>query len=395
MASTSPCQLPASVAILGSTGSVGRQALEVAAYHHIPVDFISANASVSLLEEQVRVFRPHLCAVADERAAADLRTRIADTGTRVLAGQAGILAGIEETNAPVVVNSILGEAGLMPTLAVINAGRRLALANKESLVVAGREVMRRASEKGVEILPVDSEHCAIFQCLQAGRKSEVRRLWLTASGGPFFGYSREQLSRVTRAETLAHPTWQMGAKITVDSATLMNKGFELIEAACLFDLPAEAVTVVVQRQSIIHSMVEYIDNTVIAQLSVPDMRDCVQYALTYPARAEGLTPPLDFFSLGRLTFDRPDGEAFPLLPLAARAYALGGAVPAVLNAANEEAVAAFLSDRLHLTDIFDVVCETVEAYSTAAAQETTLEGILAVAHEARLAARSRAAARTH
>ena len=200
MASTSPCQLPASVAILGSTGSVGRQALEVAAYHHIPVDLISANASLSLLEEQVRAFHPRLCAVADERAAADLRTRIADTGTRVLAGQAGILAGIEETNAPVVVNSILGEAGLMPTLAVIDAGRRLALANKESLVVAGREVMRRASEKGVEILPVDSEHCAIFQCLQAGRKNEVRRLWLTASGGPFFGYSRERLSRVTRAE---------------------------------------------------------------------------------------------------------------------------------------------------------------------------------------------------
>ncbi len=395
MASTSPCQLPASVAILGSTGSVGRQALEVAAYHHIPVDLISANASLSLLEEQVRAFHPRLCAVADERAAADLRTRIADTGTRVLAGQAGILAGIEETNAPVVVNSILGEAGLMPTLAVIDAGRRLALANKESLVVAGREVMRRASEKGVEILPVDSEHCAIFQCLQAGRKNEVRRLWLTASGGPFFGYSRERLSRVTRAETLAHPTWQMGAKITVDSATLMNKGFELIEAACLFGLPAEAVTVVVQRQSIIHSMVEYIDNTVIAQLSVPDMRDCVQYALTYPARAAGLTPPLDFFSLGSLTFDRPDGETFPLLPLAARAYALGGAVPAVLNAANEEAVAAFLADRLHLTDIFDVVCETVEAYSAAAAREATLEGILAVAHEARLAARSRAAARTN
>ncbi|MBO5052505.1 MAG: 1-deoxy-D-xylulose-5-phosphate reductoisomerase [Clostridia bacterium] len=395
MASTSPCQLPASVAILGSTGSVGRQALEVAAYHHIPVDLISANASLSLLEEQVRAFHPRLCAVADERAAADLRTRIADTGTRVLAGQAGILAGIEETNAPVVVNSILGEAGLMPTLAVIDAGRRLALANKESLVVAGREVMRRASEKGVEILPVDSEHCAIFQCLQAGRKNEVRRLWLTASGGPFFGYSRERLSRVTRAETLAHPTWQMGAKITVDSATLMNKGFELIEAACLFGLPAEAVTVVVQRQSIIHSMVEYIDNTVIAQLSVPDMRDCVQYALTYPARAAGLTPPLDFFSLGSLTFDRPDGETFPLLPLAARAYALGGAVPAVLNAANEEAVAAFLADRLCLTDIFDVVCETVEAYSAAAAREATLEGILAVAHEARLAARSRAAARTN
>ncbi|MBQ8351805.1 MAG: 1-deoxy-D-xylulose-5-phosphate reductoisomerase [Clostridia bacterium] len=395
MTSLSPCQLPASVAILGSTGSVGRQALEVAEYHHIPVDFISAHSSVDLLEQQVRRFHPRLCAVADEKAAADLRTRIADTPTRVLAGSEGVLAGVGETDAPVVVNAILGEAGLLPTLAVIDAGRRLALANKESLVVAGREVMRRARERGVEILPVDSEHCAIFQCLQAGCKHEVRSLLLTASGGPFFGYSREQLSRVTRAETLAHPTWQMGAKITVDSATLMNKGFELIEAACLFGLPAEAVTVVVQRQSIIHSMVEYIDNTVIAQLSVPDMRDCVQYALTYPARAEGLTPPLDFFSLGRLTFDRPDLETFVLLPLAAHAYSLGGAVPAVLNAANEEAVAAFLADRLHLTDIFDIVCETVEEYSSTAARVETLDGILATAREARLAARRRADQRAH
>ena len=386
------CQLPASVAVLGSTGSVGRQALEVAAYHHIPVDFICANASVSLLEEQVRVFSPRLCAVADEGAAADLRVRLADTGTRVLSGQEGILSGIAETSAPVVVNAILGEAGLLPTLAVIDAGRRLALANKESLVIAGREVMRRAREKQVEILPVDSEHCAIFQCMQAGHKNEVRRLLLTASGGPFFGYDRARLSRVTRAETLAHPTWQMGAKITVDSATLMNKGFELIEAACLFGLPAEAVTVVVQRQSIIHSMVEYIDNTVIAQMSVPDMRDCVQYALTYPARAEGLTPPLDFFSLGSLTFDRPDGDTFLLLPLAAHAYDMGGGVPAVLNAANEEAVAAFLADRLCLTDIFDIVGETVAAFGADAAREQSLDGILAVAAQARAAARARAAA---
>ena len=388
--SSHACQLPASLAILGSTGSVGRQALEVAEYHHIPVDYISANASVDLLEEQVRRFSPRLCAVADARAAADLRTRVADTPTRILAGQEGVLAGIGETRAPVAVNAILGEAGLLPSLAVIDAGRRLALANKESLVVAGREVMRRAKEKGVEILPVDSEHCAIFQCLQAGRRSEVRRLLLTASGGPFFGYSRERLARVTRAETLAHPTWQMGAKITVDSATLMNKGFELIEAACLFSLPAEAVTVVVQRQSIIHSMVEYIDNTVIAQLSVPDMRDCVQYALTYPARVAGLTPPLDFYSLGSLTFDRPDGETFPLLPLAARAYSLGGAVPAVLNAANEEAVAAFLADRLCLCDIFDIVCETVEKYASTAKREESLDGFLAIAAEARAAARQRA-----
>ena len=375
--------LPPSVAILGSTGSVGRQALDVAAYHKIPVDLITANASVSLLEEQIRQFSPRLCAVADEAAARDLSVRVADTSTRILSGKEGILDAIGKTAAPVVVNAILGEAGLAPTLATIEAGKRLALANKESLVIAGREVMRRAREKGTEILPVDSEHCAIFQCLQAGRHAEVKRLYLTASGGPFFGYTRGQLEKVTRRETLAHPTWQMGAKITVDSATLMNKGFELIEAATLFDIPADDVTVVVHRQSIIHSMVEYIDNTVIAQLSVPDMRDCVQYALTYPARADGLTPPLDFFSLARLTFDRPDGEAFPLLPLAARAYAAGGAVPAILNAANEEAVAAFLADRLHLTDVMDIVCEVVEDLLPRAGQAEALSDILAYASEAR------------
>ena len=385
--------MPSSVAILGSTGSVGRQALEVAKHHGIPVDYISAHSSLDLLEEQVRACRPRLCAVADETAAADLRVRIADTPTRVFSGKEGILAGIAETTAPVVVNSILGEAGLMPTLATIDAGKRLALANKESLVVAGQEVMRRAREKRVEILPVDSEHCAIFQCLQAGRRGEVRRLLLTASGGPFFGYTRQQLEKVTKKETLAHPTWQMGAKITVDSATLMNKGFELIEAATLFDMPADAVTVVVQRQSIIHSMVEYIDNTVIAQLSVPDMRDCVQYALTYPARAAGLTPPLDFFTLGKLTFDRPDGEAFPLLPLAGEAYAAGGAAPACLNAANEEAVAAFLAERLYLTDIFDIVCETVHGCMRVAKQATALSDILACAQEARATARALANAR--
>ena len=330
-----------------------------------------------------------LCAVADEAAARDFAVRIADTPTRILSGWEGILDGIRETKAPVVVNSILGEAGLLPTLAVIDAGKRLALANKESLVIAGREVMRRAREKQVEVLPVDSEHCAIFQCLQAGRHKEVRRLYLTASGGPFFGYTREQLEKVSRRETLAHPTWQMGAKITVDSATLMNKGFELIEAATLFDIPAEAVTVVVQRQSIIHSMVEYIDNTVIAQLSVPDMRDCVQYALTYPARVGGLTPPLDFFSLARLTFDRPDESTFTLLPLAARAYAEGGAVPATLNAANEEAVAAFLSDRLHLTGIMDTVGAVVEEMLPRAKTADTLSDILGYAKEARELTRAR------
>ena len=381
--------LPTSVAVLGSTGSVGRQALEVAAHHHIRVDLLTANSSLDLLEEQIRTFSPRLCAVANEAAARDLAVRVADTSTRILSGTEGILTGIHETTAPVVVNSILGEAGLAPTLATVEAGKRLALANKESLVIAGREVMRRARDKKVEILPVDSEHCAIFQCLQAGHKNEVRRLYLTASGGPFFGYTRAQLEKVTRRETLAHPTWQMGAKITVDSATLMNKGFELIEAATLFEVPADAVTVVVQRQSIIHSMVEYIDNTVIAQLSVPDMRDCVQYALTYPARVAGPTAPLDFFTLSRLTFDRPDGEVFTLLPLAARAYAAGGAVPATLNAANEEAVAAFLADRIHLTDIMDTVAEVVEALLPQAKGADALADILACAKEAREMTRAR------
>ena len=385
--------LPSSVAVLGSTGSVGRQALDVARHHRIRVDYISANASVEALETQAREFSPRFCAVADEAAAADLRVRLRDTSTRVLSGAQGVIEGIGETDAPVVVNSILGEAGLMPTLAVIEAGKRLALANKESLVIAGREVMRRAKEKGVDILPVDSEHCAIFQCLQAGHPNEVRRLYLTASGGPFFGYSREQLKGLGRREALAHPTWQMGAKITVDSATLMNKGFELIEAAHLFGMPAEAVTVVVQRQSIIHSMVEYIDNTVIAQLSVPDMRDCVQYALTYPARMQAPTEPLDFFALGRLTFDRPDEEAFPLLALAKEAFAAGGATPAALNAANEEAVAAFLADRLTLTDIFDIVGETVTGILPAARQAESLSDILACAQEARAIAHAKTEAR--
>lgn len=381
--------LPASVAILGATGSVGRQALEVAAFHGIRVDYISAHASLDLLEEQVRRFSPRFCAVADSRAAADLAVRIADTATRVLVGREGVCEGIALTDAPVVVNAILGEAGLLPSLAVIDAGRRLALANKESLVVAGEEVMRRAREKGVEILPVDSEHCAIFQCLKSGRAGEVRRILLTASGGPFFGYTRDRLATVTRRETLAHPTWSMGAKITVDSATLMNKGFELIEAVHLFSLPPSAIEVVVQRQSIIHSMVEYIDNTVIAQMSIPDMRDCVQYALTYPKREKGLTPPLDFAALGQITFHRPDTDTFRLLPLAAEAIGQGGAVPATLNAANEEAVAAFLADRLHLTDIFDIVEDTVRELMPTARTCTSLSAIMEAATHAREQARIR------
>ncbi len=343
------------IAVLGATGSVGRQALDVAMSRGYRVDYMSVGKNAALAEELARLHAPRLLAVADEAAARDLAVRLADTEISVLPGSAGILEGIAATHAETVVNAILGEAGLLPTLAVLDAGRRLALANKESLVIAGELVMARAKETGCGILPVDSEHSAIFQCLRNGRAGEVKRLLLTASGGPFFGYDRAALEKVTLADALAHPTWKMGKKITVDSATLMNKGFEVLEASHLFGIPSERVEVVVHRESIIHSAVEYIDNTVIAEMSVPDMRACVQYAVDYPAREEGTVAPLDLFSVGRLTFARPDTATFPLLSLAAEAGRLGGGMGAVLNAADEVAVEAFLREKLTFTGIFSVV----------------------------------------
>lgn len=343
------------IAVLGATGSVGRQALDVALSRGYRVDYMSVGKNAALAEELARLHAPRLLAVADEAAARDLAVRLADTEISVLPGSAGILEGIAATHAETVVNAILGEAGLLPTLAVLDAGRRLALANKESLVIAGELVMARAKETGCGILPVDSEHSAIFQCLQNGRAGEVKRLLLTASGGPFFGYDRAALEKVTLADALAHPTWKMGKKITVDSATLMNKGFEVLEASHLFGISPERVEVVVHRESIIHSAVEYIDNTVIAEMSVPDMRACVQYAVDYPKREEGTVAPLDLFSVGRLTFARPDTATFPLLSLAAEAGRLGGGMGAVLNAADEVAVEAFLREKLTFTGIFSVV----------------------------------------
>ncbi len=377
--------LPLSVAVLGSTGSVGRQALDVCEKHRIRVDLITANASVDMLEAQIRKFSPRLCAVANAGAAADLRVRVADTATRVFAGDEGILEAIRESDAETFVNAILGEAGLLPTLAVIDTGRRLALSNKESLVVAGEIVMARAQERGCEIIPVDSEHSAIFQCLSAGRHEEVKRLWLTASGGPFFGYTKQELATVTAADTLRHPTWQMGAKITVDSATLMNKGFEVIEAVHLFGISPDKVRVLVHRESIIHSAVEYIDNTVIAELSRPDMRACIQHALTYPSRMEGCMGELNLFEVGALTFREPDGEAFPLLPLALDAIRLGGAMPAVVNAANEVAVAAFLRGEVSFLGISEVVMQTYEHLHQMASVHT-LDEIIAADRMAREAA---------
>lgn len=370
------------MAILGSTGSVGEQAVDVAKKNNVRITAICANRDVVRVEEQAREFGVKSCAMADERSASDLKIRLADTDIRVYSGESGICEMIGETQSDVVLNSIIGEAGLKPTLAVIDSGARLALANKESLVVAGNIVMEAARRRAVEILPVDSEHCAIFQCLKSGRQREVKKILLTASGGPFFGASVKELEGITVERALAHPTWKMGAKITVDSATLMNKGFEVIEAVHLFGVGARNVEVVVHRESIIHSMVEYIDNSVIAQLSVPDMRLCVQYALTYPERVRASVDELDLLSVGALHFERPDPHTFPLLALAFEAAEAGGALPAVLNAANEVAVQAFLSKKIGFCGIMRTVMGVVDSMRSAAGC-TSLEDILGCDAEAR------------
>ena len=373
--------------VLGSTGSVGEQAIDVAKKFNVRVDALSAHKNAKRVEEQARLFHVKACAMSDADAAHDLKERLKDTNIKVYSGIDGICELITETNSDdgreqVVENSILGEAGLKPTLATLDAGKKLALANKESLVVGGDIVMQAAKKSGNEILPVDSEHCAIFQCLRSGKKSEIKNIILTASGGPFFGYNKEQLKNATLDSALAHPTWNMGAKITVDSATLMNKGFEVIEAVHLFGVKAEQVRVVVHRESIVHSAVEFIDNSVIAQMSVPDMRHCVQYALTHPERGDATTEELDLFSVGKLTFQKPDTETFVLLKKAFEAIKLGGAVPAILNAANEEVVAAFLQKKIRFYDICEIVCDVVDSMQKCSAART-LDEILACSKQAR------------
>jgi 1-deoxy-D-xylulose-5-phosphate reductoisomerase len=370
------------IAILGASGSVGSQALDVARARGYEIDLISANRSVDLMESAIREFSPRVAVMTDEASAIDLKVRVKDTPTKVLSGKDALLSAILESDAQVVVNAILGEAGLMPTLATIDSGKRLALSNKESLVIAGDIVMERARSKGVEIIPVDSEHSAIFQCLKAGESREVSRLLLTASGGPFYGKSREELSRVTLADTLAHPTWKMGKKITVDSATLMNKGFEIIEAHHLFGVSPDKIDVLIHRESILHSAVEYIDRAVIGQLSLPDMRQCVQYAVDYPARMESALAPLDLTQVGALTFAKPDYEAFPLLSLARRSISDGGAMPAVINAADEVAVAAHLSGEISFLEISNVVTRTYEEMLYAK-ELSSLEEIISADREAR------------
>lgn len=350
------------VVVLGSTGSVGRQTMDVIRMHHIPVSGLCAMSDVQTLEEQIRAFSPPFCAMYHEAAARDLRVRIADTNTKVLQGSEGVCQLAALPDADLVFNSILGTAGLRPTLAAIEAGKDIALSNKETLVTAGTIVMQQARRKGVKILPVDSEHCAIWQCLNGENHARIKRLWLTCSGGAFRGYSKEQLDHVTLEQTLAHPTWQMGAKITVDCATLMNKGLELIEAVHLFGVSANMVEIVLHPQSIIHSMVEYIDNAVLAQMSVPDMRLCIQYALTAPDRLHAPTTPLDFFTCGALTFDRPDYDVFPLPLLARHAIERGGNCPAVLNGANEAAVQAFLQGKISFAALPQIVTKVCQDF---------------------------------
>ena len=370
------------ISVLGATGSVGTQALDVARERGYTVDFLSANRDSVSLEKYAREFKPSMVAMADEVAARDLQSRLADTDIKVLSGTFGTEEGIALSKSEVVVNSILGEAGLLPTLAVIKSGKRLALANKESLVIAGDIVMSAAKENGVEIIPVDSEHSAIFQSLKSGRREEIKKIILTASGGPFFGRTRKELERVTLEDTLNHPTWKMGRKITVDSATLMNKGFEVIEAVHLFGVTADKIEVTVHRESILHSAVEYIDNSIVAELSVPDMRMCVQYAVDYPVRCPSASRELSLFDVGSLTFARPDPEAFPFLGLAKEAITLGGAMPAVMNAADEIAVDAFLSGKISFTDIFRTVTSTFDKMRYAQGL-TTLDDIVASDREAR------------
>lgn len=370
-----------SLTILGSTGSIGVQTLDVAQFRGVPVDAIAFGSDLKKGEEQIRRYSPRFCAVADEKAASELKTRIRDINTKIYAGNSGICDMIADSASDVCLNAISGFAGLLPTMAALSSCRRLALANKETLVAAGEIVMKTAAENRCEILPVDSEHSAIFQCLQAGKKEEVKKLILTCSGGAFFGYTKEKLRSVTREQALGHPTWNMGAKITVDCASLMNKGLEIIEAMHLFGLPAERIDVVIHRESIIHSMVEYLDNTVVAQLGVSDMRMPIGYALSYPDRAPVPGEALDFASLGKLTFFHPDTDTFPLLSLAERAAGRGGIVPCVMNAANEEAVRLFLDGKIGFTDLFDVVGKVTDDCPDQIAP--TLSDILSANRDAR------------
>ena len=364
-----------SLSILGSTGSIGTQSLDVARLRGYTVEALTAYSDVARMEAQIREFHPKTVAMVEKKAAADLKVRVADTNTKVLSGKDGVCACARADGADTVLNSVVGMAGLEPTLAAIDAKKKLALANKETLVAGGQLVMEAAKKNGVSILPVDSEHSAIFQALQ-GRPANaaLKKIILTASGGPFFGKTKKELEKVTVADALKHPNWEMGAKITVDSATMMNKGLELIEAVWLFSVRPQDVQIVVHRESIVHSAVEYTDNSVIAQLGLPDMRIPIQYALTYPERFESPVGELSLSEIGKLTFFEPDYDTFQCINLCRTAINKGGLFPAAVNSANEQANAMFRRGEIGFLDIAARVAKVLE---TAPQKERyTLEDVL-------------------
>lgn len=365
------------IAILGSTGSIGTQTLDVARKNKdLRVVTVSAGKSVEKLEEQIREFHPILAAVWDEKAARDLKTRIADTDTKVVSGMEGLLELASMPESDILVTAIVGMIGIRPTMEGIRAGKDIALANKETLVTAGHLIMPMAREYGVSILPVDSEHSAIFQAIHGEENKEIHKLLITASGGPFRGRTTEELRNVTVADTLKHPNWVMGRKITVDSATLVNKGLEVMEARWLFDMDLDHIQVVVQPQSIIHSMVEFKDGAIMAQLGTPDMRLPIQYALYYPHRRYLDGDRLDFTKLREITFEVPDMDTFRGLPMAIQASREGGSMPTVFNAANELAVKKFLEEKIGFLDIYEIIAQSMERHKKIAHPD--LDEILSV-----------------
>ena len=376
------------VSILGSTGSIGRQSLDIISrLPEIRVGALTAGTSVERMAQQCRQFQPELAVMATEEAAKELSSLIGDLPIRVNWGEEGLLEAASLPGADCVITAVVGMVGLKPTLAAIRAGKRIGLANKETLVCAGELVMAEAEKYHAEIVPVDSEHSAIFQCLMGcGDKKEIKRLILTCSGGPFFGKSKEELKTVTQADALKHPNWKMGAKITIDCATLMNKGLEVIEAMRLYRMPLEKVDVVIHRQRVVHSMVEFTDGAVMAQMGTPDMRLPIQLALTYPERIPCPVEPLDLIGCGPLTFSEPDLENFPCLALAYRCARQGGTACPAMNGANEEAVAMFLKNEIGFYDIYRLVSQAVEQVPFI--QDPTLEEILEADRLARLAVRN-------
>lgn len=363
------------ISILGSTGSIGTQALDVVDKLNLKVWALTANSRIDMLEQQIRKYKPKIAAVVDEKKALELKQNVADTNTKVLAGMDGLIEAACVREAQAVLNSVVGMVGLEPTLAALEEGKDLALANKETLVAGGKLVMETAKRKGVSILPVDSEHSAIFQCIQgANSQKEIKKLIITASGGSFFGKKKEELENVTVEQALNHPNWSMGAKITIDSATLMNKGLEVIEAYWLFGLPVEKIDVVVHRESVIHSMIEYVDNSVIAQLGVADMRIPIQYAITYPQRFESPAQELDLVKIGTMSFYEPDYETFKCLKTCIKAIKAGGFAPTIANGANEAANALFRKGKIKFLDIGNLVESAVE--NVTAGDYTTLKEVL-------------------